>query len=153
MYWNVFKVQLQRLVLFLLSVFCLSIFFLFFSFPGIWWFLNRYLLTQKRSKKNILYEQMTCTFTTAQREVSHTIHLQHGNMAASLKVMTSSLLPPSVFFSPPQCFSHLSLYFHRNSTVLNSKVISVAIKPTPSSLSTPLEIEFSHLYNVSQSAL
>uniref|UniRef100_A0A673IVY5 Brain-specific angiogenesis inhibitor 1-like n=1 Tax=Sinocyclocheilus rhinocerous TaxID=307959 RepID=A0A673IVY5_9TELE len=35
----------------------------------------------------------------------------------------------------------------RNSTVLNSKVISVTIKPIPSSLSTPLEIEFSHLYN------
>ncbi|XP_051574769.1 adhesion G protein-coupled receptor B1-like isoform X8 [Myxocyprinus asiaticus] len=35
----------------------------------------------------------------------------------------------------------------RNSTVLNSKVISVTIKPTPSSLSTPLEVEFSHLYN------
>lgn len=40
--------------------------------------------------------------------------------------------------------------FHRNSTVLNSKVISLTIKPTPSSLATPLEIEFSHLYNVSQ---
>uniref|UniRef100_A0A8C1SBW8 Adhesion G protein-coupled receptor B1 n=1 Tax=Cyprinus carpio TaxID=7962 RepID=A0A8C1SBW8_CYPCA len=41
------------------------------------------------------------------------------------------------------------LSLQRNSTVLNSKVISVTIKPTPSSLSTPLEIEFSHLYNVS----
>uniref|UniRef100_A0A9J7ZKL2 Adhesion G protein-coupled receptor B1a n=2 Tax=Cyprinus carpio TaxID=7962 RepID=A0A9J7ZKL2_CYPCA len=39
------------------------------------------------------------------------------------------------------------LSLQRNSTVLNSKVISVTIKPTPSSLSTPLEIEFSHLYN------
>uniref|UniRef100_A0A672L776 Adhesion G protein-coupled receptor B1 n=1 Tax=Sinocyclocheilus grahami TaxID=75366 RepID=A0A672L776_SINGR len=43
------------------------------------------------------------------------------------------------------------LSLQRNSTVLNSRVISVTIKPTPSSLSTPLEIEFSHLYNVSQS--
>ncbi len=61
---------------------------------------------------------------------------------------------PLLFFcSPPHVFSHFSLYFHRNSTVLNSKVISVTIKPTPSTLSTPLEIEFSHLYNVSQSAL
>ncbi|XP_059364210.1 adhesion G protein-coupled receptor B1-like isoform X7 [Carassius carassius] len=39
------------------------------------------------------------------------------------------------------------LSLQRNSTVLNSKVISVTIKPTPSSLLTPLEIEFSHLYN------
>ncbi|XP_021322657.1 adhesion G protein-coupled receptor B1 isoform X23 [Danio rerio] len=39
------------------------------------------------------------------------------------------------------------LSLQRNSTVLNSKVISVTIKPTPSSLSSPLEIEFSHLYN------
>nr|XP_055066800.1 adhesion G protein-coupled receptor B1-like isoform X12 [Misgurnus anguillicaudatus] len=39
------------------------------------------------------------------------------------------------------------LSLQRNSTVLNSKVISLTIKPTPSSLSTPLEIEFSHLYN------
>ncbi|KAJ8352142.1 hypothetical protein SKAU_G00236180 [Synaphobranchus kaupii] len=37
-----------------------------------------------------------------------------------------------------------------NSTVLNSKVISVTIKPTPEGLSTPLDIEFSHLHNVSE---
>uniref|UniRef100_A0A3Q4AIE2 Uncharacterized protein n=1 Tax=Mola mola TaxID=94237 RepID=A0A3Q4AIE2_MOLML len=35
----------------------------------------------------------------------------------------------------------------RNSTVLNSKVFSVAIKPTPASLSAPVVVEFSHLYN------
>ncbi|XP_030641181.1 adhesion G protein-coupled receptor B1 [Chanos chanos] len=39
------------------------------------------------------------------------------------------------------------LSLQRNSTVLNSKVVSVTIKPTPSSLSVPVEIEFSHLYN------
>ncbi|XP_026769612.1 adhesion G protein-coupled receptor B1 isoform X9 [Pangasianodon hypophthalmus] len=39
------------------------------------------------------------------------------------------------------------LSLQRNSTVLNSKVISVTIKPTPISLSAPVEIEFSHLYN------
>ncbi|KAI4895283.1 hypothetical protein NFI96_000261 [Prochilodus magdalenae] len=39
------------------------------------------------------------------------------------------------------------LSLQRNSTVLNSKVISVTIRPTPSSLSAPVEIEFSHLYN------
>ncbi|KAL2085025.1 hypothetical protein ACEWY4_020543 [Coilia grayii] len=39
------------------------------------------------------------------------------------------------------------LSLQRNSTVLNSKVISVTIKPTPGPLSTPVEIEFSHLYN------
>ncbi|CAB1334143.1 unnamed protein product [Coregonus sp. 'balchen'] len=36
----------------------------------------------------------------------------------------------------------------RNSTVLNSKVVSVTIKPTPGSLSTPVEVQFSHLYNL-----
>ncbi|XP_062395734.1 adhesion G protein-coupled receptor B1 [Sardina pilchardus] len=35
----------------------------------------------------------------------------------------------------------------RNNTVLNSKVISVTIKPTPGPLATPIEIEFSHAYN------
>ncbi|XP_018612435.2 adhesion G protein-coupled receptor B1 [Scleropages formosus] len=39
------------------------------------------------------------------------------------------------------------LSLQRNNTVLNSRVISVAIKPTPSSLSAPIEIEFYHLYN------
>ncbi|KAG7336269.1 hypothetical protein KOW79_000962 [Hemibagrus wyckioides] len=39
------------------------------------------------------------------------------------------------------------LSLQRNNTVLNSKVISVTIKPTPISLSAPVEIEFSHLYN------
>lgn len=45
----------------------------------------------------------------------------------------------------------LSPLLSRNSTVLNSKVISVTVKPFPRSLLTPLEIEFSHLYNVSLS--
>ncbi|KFV66234.1 Brain-specific angiogenesis inhibitor 1, partial [Dryobates pubescens] len=39
------------------------------------------------------------------------------------------------------------LSLQRNSTVLNSKVISVTVKPFPRSLLTPLEVEFSHLYN------
>uniref|UniRef100_A0A8C3JMK5 Adhesion G protein-coupled receptor B1 n=1 Tax=Calidris pygmaea TaxID=425635 RepID=A0A8C3JMK5_9CHAR len=39
------------------------------------------------------------------------------------------------------------LSLQRNSTVLNSRVISVTVKPFPRSLLTPLEIEFSHLYN------
>ncbi|XP_074754443.1 adhesion G protein-coupled receptor B1 isoform X5 [Athene noctua] len=39
------------------------------------------------------------------------------------------------------------LSLQRNSTVLNSKIISVTVKPFPRSLLTPLEIEFSHLYN------
>uniref|UniRef100_A0A3Q3K8M9 Adhesion G protein-coupled receptor B1 n=1 Tax=Monopterus albus TaxID=43700 RepID=A0A3Q3K8M9_MONAL len=39
------------------------------------------------------------------------------------------------------------LFFHRNSTVLNSKVLSVTIKPTPASLSAPVVVEFSHMYN------
>lgn len=40
----------------------------------------------------------------------------------------------------------------RNTTVLNSKVISVTVKPPPRSLLTPLEIEFAHMYNVSAPA-
>lgn len=53
---------------------------------------------------------------------------------------------PSVPFK-----TSLSHPLHRNSTVLNSKVISVTVKPFPRSFLTPLEIEFSHLYNVSLS--
>ncbi|ELW63437.1 Brain-specific angiogenesis inhibitor 1 [Tupaia chinensis] len=39
------------------------------------------------------------------------------------------------------------LALQRNTTVLNSKVISVTVKPPPRSLFTPLEIEFAHMYN------
>ncbi|KAG7474734.1 adhesion G protein-coupled receptor B1-like isoform X7 [Solea senegalensis] len=39
------------------------------------------------------------------------------------------------------------LNLQRNSTVLNSKVLSVTIKPTPASLSAPVVVEFSHRYN------
>ncbi|XP_030045872.1 adhesion G protein-coupled receptor B1 [Microcaecilia unicolor] len=39
------------------------------------------------------------------------------------------------------------LSLQRNTTVLNSKVISVIVKPSPRSILVPLEIEFSHLYN------
>ncbi|XP_041843737.1 adhesion G protein-coupled receptor B1 isoform X7 [Melanotaenia boesemani] len=39
------------------------------------------------------------------------------------------------------------LSLQRNGTVLNSKVLSVTIKPTPASLSAPVVVEFSHLYN------
>ncbi|XP_038664712.1 adhesion G protein-coupled receptor B1 isoform X8 [Scyliorhinus canicula] len=39
------------------------------------------------------------------------------------------------------------LDLQRNATVLNSKIISVIMKPSPKSLASPLEIEFSHLYN------
>ncbi|XP_042321206.1 adhesion G protein-coupled receptor B1-like isoform X1 [Sceloporus undulatus] len=39
------------------------------------------------------------------------------------------------------------LALQRNTTVLNSRVISVTVKPAPRSLLTPMEIEFSHLYN------
>ncbi|XP_068616631.1 adhesion G protein-coupled receptor B1 [Brachionichthys hirsutus] len=39
------------------------------------------------------------------------------------------------------------LTLQRNSTVLNSKVLSVTTKPTPASLSVPVVVEFSHLYN------
>ncbi|KAG7254745.1 hypothetical protein CRUP_020985 [Coryphaenoides rupestris] len=41
------------------------------------------------------------------------------------------------------------LSLQRNNTVVNSKIVSVTIKPTPVSLSLPVEVEFSHLYNVS----
>lgn len=36
-----------------------------------------------------------------------------------------------------------------NTTLLNSKVVTVIVKPTPNLLSTPVEIEFPHLHNVS----
>ncbi|CAG6016112.1 unnamed protein product [Menidia menidia] len=39
------------------------------------------------------------------------------------------------------------LSLQRNGTVLNSKVLSVTIKPSPASLSAPVVVEFSHLYN------
>ncbi|XP_054841913.1 adhesion G protein-coupled receptor B1 [Eublepharis macularius] len=39
------------------------------------------------------------------------------------------------------------LSLQRNTTVLNSRVLSVTVKPAPRSLLAPLEIEFSHLYN------
>ncbi|XP_077382536.1 adhesion G protein-coupled receptor B1 isoform X3 [Festucalex cinctus] len=39
------------------------------------------------------------------------------------------------------------LNLQRNGTVLNSKIVSVTIKPTPASLSAPVTVEFSHLYN------
>ncbi|KAL3981279.1 tumor necrosis factor superfamily, member 2 [Sarotherodon galilaeus] len=39
------------------------------------------------------------------------------------------------------------LNLQRNSTVLNSKVLSVTLKPTPASLTVPFVVEFSHLYN------
>ncbi|XP_053323998.1 adhesion G protein-coupled receptor B1-like isoform X2 [Spea bombifrons] len=39
------------------------------------------------------------------------------------------------------------LSLQRNTTVLNSKIISVIVKPPPRSVSVPLDIEFSHMYN------
>lgn len=36
-----------------------------------------------------------------------------------------------------------------NSTLLNSKVVTVMVKPDPGFLATPVEIEFPHLHNVS----
>ncbi|TRY86371.1 hypothetical protein DNTS_012145 [Danionella cerebrum] len=57
------------------------------------------------------------------------------------------LLLQMLVFLPPSHTVSLSHASQRNQTVLNSKVISVTIKPTPISLSGPLEMEFSHLYN------
>ncbi|XP_057684686.1 adhesion G protein-coupled receptor B1-like isoform X3 [Corythoichthys intestinalis] len=39
------------------------------------------------------------------------------------------------------------LSFQSNSTLLNSKVVTVIVKPTPALLSSPVEIEFPHLHN------
>ncbi|KAM4705933.1 adhesion G protein-coupled receptor B1 [Rhinophrynus dorsalis] len=39
------------------------------------------------------------------------------------------------------------LSLQRNTTVLNSKIISVTVKPSPRIISVPLDIEFSHMYN------
>lgn len=41
------------------------------------------------------------------------------------------------------------LCLHSNNSLLNSKVVSVIVKPTPTVLSSPVEIEFPHLHNVS----
>ncbi len=38
---------------------------------------------------------------------------------------------------------------HSNATLINSKVVTVIVNPTPTLLSTPVEIEFPHLHNVS----
>uniref|UniRef100_A0A3Q3WPM2 Uncharacterized protein n=1 Tax=Mola mola TaxID=94237 RepID=A0A3Q3WPM2_MOLML len=40
------------------------------------------------------------------------------------------------------------LPFQSNTTLINSKVVSVIVKPTPTLLSSPVEIEFPHLHNV-----
>lgn len=53
----------------------------------------------------------------------------------------------NVFVLRPE---HLSFPLCRNNTVLNSRVVSVTIKPTPGPLSAPIEIEFSHAHNVSE---
>ncbi|KAM8883109.1 adhesion G protein-coupled receptor B1-like isoform 2-T2 [Synchiropus picturatus] len=37
--------------------------------------------------------------------------------------------------------------FHSNTTLLNSKVVTVIVKPTPALVSSPVEIEFPHLHN------
>ncbi|XP_057689627.1 adhesion G protein-coupled receptor B1-like isoform X2 [Corythoichthys intestinalis] len=39
------------------------------------------------------------------------------------------------------------LKLQRNSTVLNSRIVSVIIKPSPAFLSAPVTVEFSHMYN------
>ena len=41
------------------------------------------------------------------------------------------------------------LFPRSNTTLINSKVVTVIVKPTPNFLSTPVEIEFPHLHNVS----
>lgn len=41
------------------------------------------------------------------------------------------------------------LCLRSNNSLLNSKVVSVIVKPTPTLLSAPVEIEFPHLHNVS----
>ncbi|XP_072904314.1 adhesion G protein-coupled receptor B1 isoform X10 [Hemitrygon akajei] len=55
----------------------------------------------------------------------------------------------SVFVIGTVLYRNLGAFLdlQRNATVLNSKIISVIVKPSPKSISSPLEIEFSHLYN------
>ncbi|XP_068179915.1 adhesion G protein-coupled receptor B1 isoform X2 [Antennarius striatus] len=56
---------------------------------------------------------------------------------------------PSTFVTGIILYRNLGsiLTLQRNNTVLNSRVLSVTIKPTPASLSAPVVVEFSHLYN------
>lgn len=50
----------------------------------------------------------------------------------------------------PAAMSHSEfLCLRSNTTLLNSKVATVIVKPTPALLSSPVEIEFPHLHNVS----
>uniref|UniRef100_A0A2K5V0W5 Adhesion G protein-coupled receptor B1 n=1 Tax=Macaca fascicularis TaxID=9541 RepID=A0A2K5V0W5_MACFA len=53
----------------------------------------------------------------------------------------------SVFVVGTVLYRNLGSFLALNTTVLNSKVISVTVKPPPRSLRTPLEIEFAHMYN------
>lgn len=51
---------------------------------------------------------MACTFTTSGH--SEESHASHGKVAASLKAMTSTLLPP-LFFAVLLMFSLILLFF------------------------------------------
>ncbi len=150
MYWNVFKVQQKGWYFFcFLSFNFFSLFLISWNFVI---FKQISVDTKTVKKEYTLWANDMHIYHSTKRSVSYYTFAawEHGSFFEGHDLLSSSSF---CFFSPPHVFSHLSLYFHRNSTVLNSKVISVTIKPTPSSLSTPLEIEFSHLYNVSQSAL
>ena len=50
--------------------------------------------------------------------------------------------------------SNTLIRLYSNSSLLNSKVVTVTVSPSPNLLSSPIEIEFPHLHNVSlQSSL
>ncbi len=61
---------------------------------------------------------------------------------------------PYRFLTSNPIMSHMDetdcnfLFLRSNTTLLNSKVVTVIVKPTPGLLSSPVEIEFPHLHNV-----
>lgn len=80
---------------------------------------------------------------------STTVTLPSTQPTVDVRVLDTAPAKRSTF----QCFlldiTTEKLFSCRNSTFLNSKVLSVTIKPPPTSLSAPVVVEFSHLYNVS----
>ncbi|XP_067887464.1 adhesion G protein-coupled receptor B1 isoform X8 [Heterodontus francisci] len=73
-------------------------------------------------------------------------------VTVSKSIFSTGLTEPddsSVYVIGTVLYRNLGAFLdlQRNATVLNSKIISVIMKPSPKSLSSPLEIEFSHLYN------
>lgn len=69
---------------------------------------------------------------------SHNQSCQMLNQCVDKKGFHDTKLNPNLLVCPDS-----------NSTLLNSKVVTVTVSPAPTLLSSPVEIEFPHLHNVS----